>query len=557
MSNLRFRNIDRGLVRLWLVLLVASAGSLVDVAEFASRKPDSSLALVGIAFFAIFKASALTAIYAACRKNRWLRIPAVIMIVAFIVLSIINGGCFLFYGFGFSMKLFTIFAETNLSEVGEFMPELGAKLLSMFASPWFWAGIGAFVAAWIWLPRISGKWLSLSILSLSFAGLVYFIMAVVPAEFGRMNHSMFGRTAQCVVKYCGDRNRIRELEIMKRPLPFPETLTSRRASERIVVVIGESASRDHLSLYGYPLPTTPRLDSIRDELYIFNNAVASSTSTAQNMPRLLSFMTDEPGELEWYEYPSLLQVFHRLGYRIYWLSNQGYAGKWSNLSSILSADADVMRYVGSLDSEDYYLTRYDEALLSEWDKTLAAGDSLQLTFIHLMGSHFQYANRYPKSRRRFTGDDIMSKMPRKWLNNKKAGIVAEYDNSILYTDSILSVIIDGIKRENIPTLLVYVSDHGENVYDDRDYRGRDSKFVKVPFVIFANGAYKERNPDIIAALENGSSHTFSTSELPQIVLHASGTSYEMYDSIRDPLARGFIPRKIYVDEEEYLCPNSN
>lgn len=547
--------VSGGMVRLWLVLFVVAQGSLADVMEFAAHHEGGYMAVAGLTCLAVLKASILTGLYALCRRRLWLKVMAVVVIVIFILLSVLNGGCWLFYGFGISRKLFTIMAETNPEEIGEFMPELADKLLSLLQSFWLWGFIVVFSVGWIFLPRISKKLFTSSAATLSAFGLIYLIYIFATAEFGRTDHSIFARSFKCVAAYMRDRAIIRELQTQKRPLPYPESLSSSKSAERIIVVIGESASRDHLSLYGYPLPTTPRMDTISDGLYRFDDAIASSTSTAQNMPRLISFMTDEPNSKEWYEYPSLLQVFRKLGYRTYWLSNQEYSGQWSNLSSILSADADVVKYVGSIDSEDHYLVRYDDALLPEWKKAFGSGDSLQLTFLHLMGSHFQYAHRIPKDRRVFTGKDVISKLPRKWLDNKKAGIVADYDNSILYTDSILGVVLDDIRQTDVPTILVYVSDHGENVYDDRDYRGRDPKYVKVPFVVYANEAYRVKNPDKLADLENARSNSFSTSELPQMLLHLTGTNYEIYDSVRDPLSSGFKPRKRYVDELE--CRNLN
>lgn len=544
--------LTRGLVRLWLVLTVLAVGSMADVMEFAGKEAWGILSIVGLFCVSALKATVLTGLYAFCRRWTLLKCLAIAIIAVFMALSLLNGGCWLFYGFGISRKLFTIMAETNPAEVGEFMPELLDKIISLLRSPWTWIFIIIFAATWIWLPKIKDKSLAISIGGVSAIGLIYLIYVFATADFGRTDHSVFARSYRCVASYMRDRKVIKELQGKKRPLPFPQSLQSSRAAERIVVVIGESASRCHLSAYGYPLPTTPRIDSISDGIFIMNDAVASSTSTAQNMPRLISFLTDEPSGKEWYEYPSLLQVFHKLGYRSYWLSNQEFSGNWSNLSSILSSDADVVKYVGSIDSEDHYMGRYDDALLPEWDKAYAARDSLQLTFLHLMGSHFQYSHRFPESRRHFKASDVISSTPRKWLDDKKAQIIADYDNSILFTDSILGEVIDDLRNSEVPTVMIYVSDHGENVYDDRDYRGRDPKFVRVPFVIYANEAYREKNPDIIADIEKSRSNAFSTSELPQILLHLTDTSYEMYDSVRDPLSPSFKKRIIYVDEEEYV-----
>lgn len=556
-------NISKGLVRLWLLLAVAAAGSLADVAEFSARSAGTAwsadttgtetpaVAIAGLLCLAVLKATALTALYAVCRGNRWLRAVAVVIIAAFVALSLLNGFCWLFYGFGISMKLFKIMVETNPTEVGEFLPELVDKLTSMLRSIWFWVFIVLFAAAWKWLPKVPSKWFLAGSVTLSAFGLGYLVFVFTTAEFGRNAHSVFARSGRCVAKYMHDRGIIRELQAKKRPLEYPESLTSSHAAERIVVVIGESASRDHLSLYGYPLQTTPRLDSIRDELFVFSDAVASSASTADNIPRLLTLMTDQPGDKEWYDFPSMLQLFRELGYRTYWLSNQEYSGQWSNLSTILALDADELTYVGNMESDEHFLYRYDDALLPEWRKALEARDSLQLTFLHLMGSHFQYDRRFPETYRHFSAEDVMTEMPRKWLDDEKAAIIANYDNSILYTDSILSLVIADVKGQPQPTVLVYLSDHGENVYDDRDYRGRDTKFVDVPFLIYANDAYRQRNPEIMEDLERSRSASFSTSELPQMLLHLSGTRYEMYDSVRDPLSAAFKTRKRWVDEEVF------
>lgn len=556
-------NISKGLVRLWLILVVAAVGSLADVAEFSIRSagtawsPDTTgtetvtLAITGLLCLVVLKATALAALYAVCRNNHWLRAVSIVIISAFVALSLLNGFCWLFYGFGISMKLFKIMAETNAIEIGEFLPELVHKFTYMLSSVWLWIFIALFAAAWKWLPEVSSKWLVAGDLALSAFGLCYLVFVFNTAEFGRSSHSVFARSGRCVAKYMHDLGVIRELQAKKRSLEYLETLTSSHSAERIVVVIGESASRDHLSLYGYPLRTTPCLDSIRDDLNVFIDAVASSASTADNIPRLLTLMTDEPEDKSWYDFPSILQLFRELGYRTYWLSNQEYSGQWSNLSTILALDADVLKYVGNLESDEHYLYRYDDALIPEWKKTVAANDSLQLTFLHLMGSHFQYDRRFPESRSRFSADDVMEKMPRTWLDRDKASIIANYDNSILYTDSILSLVIKDVKEQRQPTVLIYLSDHGEDVYDDRDYRGRDTKFTEVPFLIYANEAYRERNPEIINELQSAVSVSFSTSELPQMVMHLTGTRYEMYDSVRDPLSAAFKTRKRWVDEEVF------
>lgn len=538
-------------IHLWLVLLLCSVGSLIDVAEYALTQPGVAYAIIGLASLAIFKSTILTALYLFLRPHKYLRIIAYIVIGGFILLSLLNGLCWLFYGFGISRKLITIFSETNRNEVMEFLPELRSKLIATFFSLKFVAFALIFVIVWKFLPLLSKKYLCIATFLLSFWGMTYFIQVYLTADFGRANHLVYLRTYRCMAANLRSRATIKELQAKRQIMPDKESAESSYKAELVIVVIGESASRDHFSLYGYPLSTTPTLDTISEGLYIFKDAIASSTSTAENMPRLLTFMTDEPSNKEWYDYPTLLQLFKVLGYHTYWLSNQERTGEMSNLSGILSYDADVVKYLGSQDSEDHYLAKYDEILLPALNHCLTDNDSLRLVFLHTMGSHFQYHNRYPSNQHHFTYKDIANKLPRPWLTKEKAEIIANYDNSILYTDSILTEVINELRNFETPALMVYVSDHGENVYDDRDYRGRDPKFVKVPFLIYANEAYQSKNPDIIKDMESAETQSFSTSELPQMLLHLTGSRYSHYDSIRDPLSPSFRPRPRYIDNQPF------
>lgn len=539
-------------VHLWLILLIFSLGSVADVMAYAYEGSRAFVEIPGLICFAFFKATAITASYVFLVRYKWMKIAVMAFIAGYILLSFINGICWLFYGFGVTRKLVTIFAETNVAEISEFLPELWDRLLALLSTYSFWMLSVIFLILWKVLPIIPRKSFYVGISCISALGLLYFFYVLVTADFGKANHIMYVRTYRCVSATIRDRSAVRELMKMRRDLPFSESAISSRRAEMIVVVIGESASRDHLSIYGYPLPTTPSLDSISEGLFRFDDVVASSTSTAQNMTRLLTFMTDVPTEKEWYDFPTIIQLFHQLGYRAYWLSNQENSGEWSNLSGIISGDADVVKYLGSVDSEDHYLYRHDDVLLPAWRDVLESRDTLQIAFLHMMGSHFQYDRRFPHDRSKFTGKDVMNRIPRKWVDGKKAEIIANYDNSILYSDSILGNVIEGIRSSAQPSVLIYVSDHGENVYDDSDYRGRDPKFVRVPFLIYVNEAYQNSNPDIMQDLRKSVSRSFSSSELPHILMHISGSQYSLYDSISDPLADSYRKRVRFVDDEPFF-----
>ena len=59
--------------------------------------------------------------------------------------------------------------------------------------------------------------------------------------------------------------------------------------KNILLVIGESANRHHYSIYGYKRNTNPYLDSIKSELYIFNDVVTPHIQTLNAVRYICTF----------------------------------------------------------------------------------------------------------------------------------------------------------------------------------------------------------------------------------------------------------------------------
>ena len=84
----------------------------------------------------------------------------------------------------------------------------------------------------------------------------------------------------------------------------------------------------------------------------------------------------------------------------------------------------------------------------------------QLIVVHLRGSHFDYAKRYPI--------DFAAFKPDADCDERNCTINA-YDNSILFTDYLLSRFIEDIKGRE--ALLFYMADHGASL-GETDQRGQ-------------------------------------------------------------------------------------
>ena len=164
-----------------------------------------------------------------------------------------------------------------------------------------------------------------------------------------------------------------------------------------------------------------------------------------------------------------------------------------------------------------------------------------------MGSHTDYKKRYPAEFNHFNNDTIKRKLGKPWLNDSKAQKVAEYDNSIRYTDYVVDSVINMAAKESRPTLLLYISDHGENVYDDRDFVGRDEKSVRVPFVIYVNSTFRNLYPKLTSQIARSVDKPISTADIVNVLMTVTGTSYPYYNATRDVLSDKYRPRHRYVN----------
>lgn len=532
----------------WLALFVVSLMGLADLPEANLFTGELWIRYLGFGLVACLKATLLTGFYGLLKGNVVMRVAAIVLLSGYTLACVANFGCYSLYGFGISHRMMTVLAQTNADEAAEFMPGLASNLISSVFSL-KGVTVMAAIAASVFLIRIPGRKSYLTMLcALTAGGAVSLVLLALPLESGRNTFFMSLRVPKNVLETYRENKEIERLMGSLRPLPDADKVRSEHKAEVIVMVVGESVSRGHMSVYGYPIVTTPVFDSLADSLFLFTDAIGSSSSTAGNMERILSFKPDDTTSGDWMRYPLLIDLFKEAGYRTYWLSNQERAGIWSNSSGVMASRADVVEYVGSESSEDALLQRYDEILLPRLRAALDHSGSPLFVGMHLLGSHTRYVNRYPAVRGRITASDIMRVSDKPWINESKAATVAEYDNSIAYTDSILGVVVKAIAADSRPAVMVYLSDHGENVYDDRDFLGRDRVHVEVPLVVYVNRAYREANPDMEGALAGAIGLPVSTANIVYSIMTLSGTDYPAYDATRDFLSPEFVKRKRYVDE---------
>ena len=286
----------------------------------------------------------------------------------------------------------------------------------------------------------------------------------------------------------------------------------------IIFVLGEATDRNHMQLYGYRLPTTPHLTARyeRGEIFRFTDTIACANHTSPAMARIFTFAEKDEPMNDWYQHANLFDVVRRAGYRTVWLSNQSPLGLWGNFDKYFSARCDDKFFVEGED-EIARQRQIDGVMLPVLDELLAAPTAPKnFWLIHLYGTHEKFSERYPAEFEKFSAAD--EDKP----DDFQRRVTAEYDNAVLYNDFIVDEIIRRFEDKN--AVVIYISDHGMEVFDGSDFAGHSVEaagnvhMIEIPALIWASKSFRERYPEKISALAAAVDKPYRTDWLIHAVL---------------------------------------
>jgi len=252
-------------------------------------------------------------------------------------------------------------------------------------------------------------------------------------------------TYMYIFRLAGSTKDLHNIDISKK-YPFSFSNKSiKKDNITIVLVIGESARADHQSLNGYKRDTNPNLKKVKN-LVTYPNVYSCGTLSRVSVTCILSRRGHNNLVLPLPE-NNMISAFNSLGFKTYFLSTQTMYDSHYNYFYLASKDANTVKFINKLRVNIASNSEvYDEILLKEVDKIQKQKTGNKLIVLYLVGSHLAYNIRYPNKFRVFKGKD----------NN-----LDSYDNTVLYTDYILSKIIEKYRKQR--TFLYYVSDHGESL----------------------------------------------------------------------------------------------
>ena len=242
-----------------------------------------------------------------------------------------------------------------------------------------------------------------------------------------------------------------------------------------VLIIGESARRDHFHYYGYPRNTNPYTTA--DSL-ISLPAVAAATNTISAVKAMMQPQQDDK------LYEILPNYLYRLGVEVLWRTSN-----WGE------PPTHFPNYVKKSQLQEQYPNEeqknYDGILLSGLEEEIRnCKKTKQFIVLHTYTNHGpSYSNNYPSAFEVFKPVCNTVEI----AHAERGELLNAYDNSIVYTDYLIHTVINVLRA--IPecrSCVLYMSDHGESLGENNLYMHgvpmvmAPKEQLEIPFLIWTN-----------------------------------------------------------------------
>lgn len=321
--------------------------------------------------------------------------------------------------------------------------------------------------------------------------------------------------------------------------------------EIYVLVVGETSRAMEWHMYGYERQTTPQLEKL-DGLVHFRDVTTQSNNTHKSVPIILSAASAEDYGVIYNE-KSIVTAFKEAGFRTLVIANQKLT---TSMIGSFYREADDFIDMSAFNTGSYLTSLHDAALLPYLQKELDKSTDNMFIVLHTYGSHFNYHERYPKEFKTFLPDKAegIRASYKKELRNA-------YDNSILYTDYVLSEVAKILSRTGACTSMLYLSDHGEDVFDDSRERYLHASPVPtyyqlhIPYIIWFSDAYRASFPEKYQQAEAHQSYPVSTNSVFHTMLDLASVNTLNSDSTLALTSPAFESRaRMYLGDHDEPVP---
>lgn len=321
--------------------------------------------------------------------------------------------------------------------------------------------------------------------------------------------------------------------------------------EIYVLVVGETSRAMEWSLYGYDRKTTPCMEKL-DGLVHFTDVVTQSNNTHKSVPIILSAASAENYGII-YDQKSIVTAFKEAGFRTVVIANQKLT---TSMIGAFYREADTFIDMSSFKSGSYLTSLHDGEILPYLQKELDKTTDNLFVVLHTYGSHFNYRERYPKEFSFYKPDKAegIRASYKKQLRNA-------YDNSIHYTDYVLGGIADMLAKTDACASMLYLSDHGEDIFDDARARYLHASPIPtyyqlhIPYLIWFSKPYREIYPEKYRTAAAHQSLPVSTNSVFHTMLDIAGVETPEADSTLTLTRTAFTVRdRMYLGDHDDPIP---
>ena len=418
------------------------------------------------------------------KKSTFKRILNYILFLFFTFCTYTETVYFLIYKTYFSPSTIFVFFDSNPQEVSEFLAFYSTKPIIVLTF------ITLLVSVWCLkqLYLLSSQFFTVSkntiIYSLIFIGIILGFLRLSKL----IDYNFPYLFARSYILY---QKESKELDVYKKNKNgnFESVAVKPSSAQQVyVLVLGESTTKSHLGVYDYARPTTPLLSAQKDDLLLFQDVISPNTYSVASVTKLLTLAN--------YEYPkatgqgSIIQLANAADFETFWLSNQRPLGPYESLITKLSFSSDHTKFITTVNAGNS--KTLDADLLSDFDAVLNQSQSNKIfILLHLIGTHHNYEDRYPPSFNVFNG-----MVNSNFRSDAIAEKINHYDNAVLYNDFVLNAVIDRLKTLNANSFMLFLSDHGEELYTDLNIAGHNEdtptkSMYEIPFILWQSEKYKE------------------------------------------------------------------
>jgi glucan phosphoethanolaminetransferase (alkaline phosphatase superfamily) len=303
----------------------------------------------------------------------------------------------------------------------------------------------------------------------------------------------------------------------------------------VFVYIGESTNRDMLYR---ELNARIKDSGYGNNAVLFSDVVSPHSHTFLSLVRALSVSGDlardqltEDRELSRI---NLISVLNRNDFTTSWISNQP-GNDWVALLFGHEADYTYYQNKDAYNDLDSSRRKDSDVLPLALDRLKMDQPERSVVFFHSYAGHGEYCDNIPTSAVSRMPDQITS-LPFSAvfgdvpvLNNK--GLLRDincYRNALSYVADNIDKVMRQMQLINRPAVLIYFSDHGEDVLDGTGHDSSRPSFrkIEIPFVVFFNDAAKGAYESKLNAAFANKDKRYGTTWLSDSIIDIAGISYD-------------------------------